>query len=246
MDTQKAVGVEAVHRLLEQRRCVDCVNQDNERIIIDQVEYPRPGGYIYRMPRGQRSSEREAFKGIVSAIDELEKQGWLDEKHQWTPCDWVGYPSWWWSAKVEENKAKAEENKGRESYSDPYWRTRESADAVRELRKMPYRKYLQTPHWASVRRAAIKRAGGCCQRCFSPTSLEVHHHTYKRRGREHADDVIVLCAGCHGRFHKRMGWTPFADRYFSSRRGVKDLGEAIAWWTVIIVVALVAYYVTRH
>jgi hypothetical protein len=239
MNPEKAVGVAAVRRLLERRRCVDCVNQEKERIIIDQVEYPRPGGYIYRMPRGQRSSEREAYKGIVTVLDELERQGWLDEKHQWTPCDWVGYPSWWWSATVEANT-------GRRSDSDPYWRTRQPVDAVRERRKMPYREYLQTPHWGSVRRAAIERAGGCCQRCFSPTSLEVHHHTYKRRGREHADDVMVLCTNCHGGVHKRVGWAPFADRYFSSRRGVKDLAEAILWWGPIIGVAIVGYYVTRH
>jgi len=113
---------------------------------------------------------------------------------------------------------------------------------VRQLRRMPYRRYLRSQHWQSVRREALVRARECCQRCSSPMSLEVHHRTYKRRGHEHASDLVVLCATCHGRFHKRVGWIPFADRYLSSRRGIQDLVELILLRGFIIGVSVAYLY----
>lgn len=113
---------------------------------------------------------------------------------------------------------------------------------VLQLRMMPYRRYLQSGHWKSVRGAALVRAGWRCERCSSQILLEVHHRTYKRRGHEHESDLIALCATCHGRFHKRFGWVPFADRYLSSRRGIQDLVEVMLLRGVLICVAIAYYY----
>ena len=64
-----------------------------------------------------------------------------------------------------------------------------------------YEAYLRSPLWAAARRRALRRAGSRCQVCNADGGLEVHHRTYERLGREHDDDLFVLCAACHGIFH---------------------------------------------
>lgn len=71
-----------------------------------------------------------------------------------------------------------------------------------DLRRMPYRDYLQTPEWKATREQALKRARYCCQTCASGGELHVHHRTYVRRGEEYSSDLIVLCADCHQIFHE--------------------------------------------
>ena len=73
----------------------------------------------------------------------------------------------------------------------------------RVLRAMPYQDYLQTDHWKTTRRAAIKAAHKRCQVCNAgDRRLEVHHRTYDRRGMEAPEDLIVLCDECHDLFHQ--------------------------------------------
>jgi hypothetical protein len=71
-----------------------------------------------------------------------------------------------------------------------------------DLRTMPYRLYLQTPEWAERAARARDTAGHRCWLCNTDESLEVHHRTYERRGAERDDDLIALCATCHGLFHE--------------------------------------------
>lgn len=83
-------------------------------------------------------------------------------------------------------------------------------DALRleELRTMAYADYLQTPEWRERRQRALARAGHRCQVCNSAGLLDVHHHTYERRGAEADGDVVVLCRGCHSLFHALSGVEP--------------------------------------
>lgn len=87
-----------------------------------------------------------------------------------------------------------------------------------------YRDYLASPEWARVRERAIARAGGRCELCGmrpgprNGVSLHVHHATYARFGREHLDDLAVLCmrpdgTGCHATAHQD-------DSYKRQRRAV--------------------------
>jgi hypothetical protein len=69
------------------------------------------------------------------------------------------------------------------------------------LSKMPYDEYLQTDHWKEFRDEQVSKNGGMCQVCKSPDSLNVHHNTYARRGKEVWQDVVVLCQPCHKLFH---------------------------------------------
>jgi len=74
-------------------------------------------------------------------------------------------------------------------------------EMIAELRSMPYGQYLQTDHWQDTREKALKRAKFKCQLCNSTDTLDVHHRTYEHRGYEYAADLIVLCRGCHAKFH---------------------------------------------
>lgn len=68
---------------------------------------------------------------------------------------------------------------------------------IDRLRALPYREYLRSEWWQWKRERAIKRAGCCCELCNDPGPLEVHHTTYDRLGREHNNDLVVLCRDCH-------------------------------------------------
>lgn len=71
-----------------------------------------------------------------------------------------------------------------------------------KLSTMPYNEYLKTPWWKSKRRKIIRRAKGCCEQCRIKTNwFQVHHLTYKRRGKEWNKDLIALCAKCHQKEH---------------------------------------------
>ena len=87
-----------------------------------------------------------------------------------------------------------------------------------------YPQYLLTPHWQKVRAEAIARAKGRCQLCNIKASLEVHHRTYVRKGKELPEDVVALCDPCHEGFHKmshvqKHGISP-AFRKLLQRQGV--------------------------
>jgi hypothetical protein len=72
------------------------------------------------------------------------------------------------------------------------------------LRAIPYREYLETPEWKALREKKLKAARFRCELCNEPGQLNVHHRTYERRGNEHLKDLIVLCRGCHEKFHGIM------------------------------------------
>lgn len=73
----------------------------------------------------------------------------------------------------------------------------------REKRKLEYAEYLKTDHWQEMRAKALERAGYKCQLCSSEEMLQVHHNTYKNIGNEKLTDLVVLCRGCHSRFHNK-------------------------------------------
>ena len=75
-------------------------------------------------------------------------------------------------------------------------------ERLKELRKMPYAEYLQSPEWQQRRQEALTFANRNCQVCNAQDiELHVHHRTYDRRGMEMASDLTVLCRNCHALFH---------------------------------------------
>lgn len=77
-----------------------------------------------------------------------------------------------------------------------------SPKRIRELRAMPYSDYLRTPEWRSTRAKMLVRCDYRCQICNGQDRLEVHHRTYVRLAQELKGDLILLCRGCHGLFHR--------------------------------------------
>ena len=66
-----------------------------------------------------------------------------------------------------------------------------------------YQEYLQSDHWKQFAADAKERAGNRCQLCNSDGELHTHHRTYDRLGEELPEDVVVLCADCHAKFHDK-------------------------------------------
>ena len=69
------------------------------------------------------------------------------------------------------------------------------------IRQRQYKEYLKSPKWKAKRAAALKRDKGMCRLC-GEFATQVHHATYKRRGKERISDLTSLCQSCHEKFHK--------------------------------------------
>jgi hypothetical protein len=67
--------------------------------------------------------------------------------------------------------------------------------------KEKYHLYLETDSWKEKRATKLNEAGYKCQLCNSESGLQVHHRTYERVFNEDLADLIVLCRGCHKKFH---------------------------------------------
>ena len=70
-----------------------------------------------------------------------------------------------------------------------------------KARKPNYEKYIASTRWARKRRRKLREAEYRCRLCGVQESLEVHHLTYIRLGREMMADLMVLCRGCHQKHH---------------------------------------------
>lgn len=87
----------------------------------------------------------------------------------------------------------------RENYRPPFPRQRGGSHHKIGL---SYAEYLRSDWWKERRALAIQQAGGRCQVCNSPDSLNVHHRSYDRLGYEPLSDLTVLCRPCHALFHE--------------------------------------------
>lgn len=84
-------------------------------------------------------------------------------------------------------------------------------EKAKELRAMPYKDYLLTPHWRRVKEAMMIAYQARCQAdmCvyadegfwLDTRILHVHHMSYKNRGNERFYDLRLLCDECHKRLH---------------------------------------------
>jgi hypothetical protein len=68
--------------------------------------------------------------------------------------------------------------------------------------KEAYAEYLQSEHWAGLRKQAFATYGNRCSRCKSHKRLQVHHHTYRFPWENcTVKDVVPLCLKCHEKEH---------------------------------------------
>lgn len=85
-------------------------------------------------------------------------------------------------------------------------------ESVSELRSLPYPEYLKSMHWKATRAAMMLLHNARCQsqKCGwgdgwwmgGEYDLNVHHLTYKNRGNERYEDLLLLCRDCHTKVHK--------------------------------------------
>jgi 5-methylcytosine-specific restriction endonuclease McrA len=74
--------------------------------------------------------------------------------------------------------------------------------------KATYEKYVKLDCW-SLRRGEYLKRHCYCEMCGqSNVTLQVHHLTYERLGREKDDDLVAVCVPCHRTFHKLPQGTP--------------------------------------
>jgi 5-methylcytosine-specific restriction endonuclease McrA len=83
--------------------------------------------------------------------------------------------------------------------------------AVANVSYLPRQTYYASPEWHQRRALKLAEAGHRCQTCGTIGTLQVHHLTYRRLGRERRSDLRVLCCGCHSRVHGRNTCT-FGNR----------------------------------
>lgn len=101
-----------------------------------------------------------------------------------------------------------------------------------------YFEHLRSPAWRAIRRKLIEVTGDFCHECGvngpsrmpdQPT-LDAHHLTYRRFGREDLDDLILLCRPCHEREHmRRMARYLSEGSAFRTPEGAcwRDVSEAL-------------------
>ena len=65
---------------------------------------------------------------------------------------------------------------------------------------MKYPEYLKTTHFLNVKKRALQFWGYKCCLCSNPNNLHIHHNSYSWF-EEKDNDVVVLCKGCHKKFH---------------------------------------------
>lgn len=82
---------------------------------------------------------------------------------------------------------------------------------VKALGYRDYFAYLNSDHWLDVRRryrasklVRKNKAGKItCAYCDCTERLELHHKHYKRLGKEHLKDLILLCHDHHQLIHSK-------------------------------------------
>lgn len=69
-----------------------------------------------------------------------------------------------------------------------------------------YKAYIRSQEWKEIAQMVLDRDHHhcmCCGRNEDQITLSIHHNTYQHFGdeREHLDDLVTLCKGCHRMTH---------------------------------------------
>jgi hypothetical protein len=103
-----------------------------------------------------------------------------------------------------------------------------------------YNRYLESDHWARLRKARLRLDHYRCTRCGGNYNLTVHHLSY--RGGDFYDcttsDVRTLCLWCHEKVHGRsIGWgQPRRRQEPMPAQGCQTLAWVFFWICILLVV----------
>ena len=78
---------------------------------------------------------------------------------------------------------------------------------VNKAWKELYSQYIQSDVWeyrACVIKAKFNYRCQLCNKHKEEIGLHAHHRTYERLGNELLEDITVLCADCHAKFHDKV------------------------------------------
>ena len=85
------------------------------------------------------------------------------------------------------------------------------------------RKYLLSDNWRQKREAVLRRDRYCCMKCFTSTSLNVHHIRYSALPNEPIEDLVTLCESCHTALHNTSGYPQTYADYMRWNQPLKEL-----------------------
>jgi hypothetical protein len=74
----------------------------------------------------------------------------------------------------------------------------------RNKRRVNYHEYIQSREWKEKAKLVKARAHMRCEYCGmkgNGYTLQAHHLTYERLGREKMSDLVCLCDDCHKEAH---------------------------------------------
>ena len=63
--------------------------------------------------------------------------------------------------------------------------------------RQQYQAYIRSPEWQSRRQMMFAKFGKKCMWCGDTRRLQVHHIHYHTLGHEGAEDLEIVCPGCH-------------------------------------------------
>lgn len=66
---------------------------------------------------------------------------------------------------------------------------------------LEYSQYIASDRWRKFRARVIRERGSMCERCGKVGSVQAHHISYARLGREKPEDVKLYCKPCHDLMH---------------------------------------------
>jgi 5-methylcytosine-specific restriction endonuclease McrA len=78
------------------------------------------------------------------------------------------------------------------------------------VRSDPPRLRLNSTSYERLRQQVLRRDGWRCQSCGTMSNLEVHHKQFRSHsGHDSDENLITLCACCHGEMHipRGDGWS---------------------------------------
>lgn len=81
-----------------------------------------------------------------------------------------------------------------------------------------YKKYLLSDEWKALRGLVLEKFDFMCVLCKERKFLDIHHLTYRRRGRERLTDLVSLCRICHFATHK----TKELNRELQDKYGIPE------------------------
>jgi len=89
----------------------------------------------------------------------------------------------------------------RHSYKFNSTNTHSMSSRLKRMKFSSYSEYLKSARWKRFKLRYFKSRRKVCS-CGSTSSIQLHHKTYVRLGREKFSDVKRMCYKCHKKYHK--------------------------------------------